>query len=313
MFSDDPLNTKNKVKLAYENQKFSNKFLPKINHKYIFSSIQAKQIYDKAKLFLKIDAYKSKDKKYLKVNELYYQYEHDNYSFSFGKDLRFWGSMELYNITDIYNRKNIKYFSYDKDKKLGSKNITYKRYLENEDELSVILKYDDKTCGFLQYSGSRDNYLSRDFSYILYISEDVKKLLTFHSIVNNNSIYKFEYLYNYNKNINDYYEVSFGVEHTIYEFFNNNDLGLIAEYYKNNKKIIQINNFNDDIFLAFRLHFNNIYSSEIIAGITRDYKTKQDTNSIEFKTRIKNNFTTKLSYVKDKNTNITLFSLTYHF
>ena len=300
----DEVEIKGNIGVEYKKQNFSNSFIKDIESKSINTQLELTKYYEDIKVFTKIEALNDKDdknRKYLKLNEIYIKYEAEDHEISVGKDIRFWGSLELYNLTDIYNKKNTLNDPYDKDKKLGAKNITLNKYFENEDELSITIANEtyDK---YIKYSGSRDEV---DFSFVV---QNDDKFFTYNTMVKDDTLYKLEYLYNF-KNSN-YYEFGSGIEHTLYGIVDKKDLGLIVEYYKSDNKILQN---QDDIFAGVRVTFNDIDSSDIVAGTIKDLDTNNYSYSFEYNTRFFDKFKTKISYMKNDSFDIVGFSVGYYF
>ena len=280
----------------------------------------------------------SKDTKrrYIDLQELNYTFSKGDYDFSFGKSIKFWGSLELHNLTDVFNQKDILDDITDEDKKLGSWNVSASKYFD-DDELSLIVKlkeeYQDYSKSgytkyfkseksryhptiFLKYSGSEGD---RDFAYILmsgydsfrdtiFDKEELKsylylanKFLTYQTLVQEDTIYKAEFAYTDVKNyqsIKDYYEYGLGVEKTFYSVWDKKDLGVLAEFYKSNinRKII----FQNDLFIGARLSFNDSASSEIVGGVIRDFDSDKNSYSLEVKKRVFDKFMLNIRYIKDE-------------
>ena len=321
------------------------------NQKAITAELEYEYEVQNGKFFSKIEALKDNDdnnKEYIMLNELYYKYFGDSYDITIGKSIKFWGALELFNPTDVFNSKNILDDITDKDKKLGAWNITYSKFFDNDDELSLIVKLRNETQDFvysksplntlllpynkeyeseksrhrptyyLKYSGSRDDFAKRDFSFIIQSGYDsyrdtilksgklkqylyqADKFLTYHTIVKDSTIYKLEFAYtdvkNYTK-IDDYSEYGVGLEHTLYGFWKEKDLGLLAEYYKNNINVTNIT-YQNDLFAGVRVEFNDSDSSDIVAGVIRDFDTDKNGYTLEYNTRIKDEFKTKIRYLK---------------
>ena len=289
-----------------------------------------------------------KKRRYIDLQELNYTFSYGDYDFSVGKSIKFWGSLELHNPTDIFNQKDILDDITDKDKKLGSWNISASKYID-DDELSLIVKlkesYQDysrvgytkyfksekskyRPTIFLKYSGSEGD---RDFAYILMSGYDsfrdtifdkgelksylylANKFLTYQTLVQGDTIYKAEFAYTDVKNyqtIKDYYEYGLGVEKTFYSVWDKKDLGVLAEFYKSNinRKII----FQNDLFIGARLSFNDTASSEIVGGVIRDFDSDKNSYSLEVKKRIFDKYMLNIRYIKDE-TKVLRASVGYYF
>jgi hypothetical protein len=81
-----------------------------------------------------------KERCYLLLNELYFTKEFEHYSVLLGKSVKFWGEMEGFNITDIYNQKNYLLDPFSKSAKLGSIGFNVTRYID-EKSLEFGMKF----------------------------------------------------------------------------------------------------------------------------------------------------------------------------
>jgi len=78
------------------------------NNALTFQS-EIKYFLEDGKIYSKIDALKDMDENkrdYFHIDELYYSKSFDNFDFDFGKKVVFLGSLEAYNIVNIFNRQN---------------------------------------------------------------------------------------------------------------------------------------------------------------------------------------------------------------
>jgi hypothetical protein len=80
-----------------------------------------------------------KERRYIELSDLYYRYNFENSDILVGRNTRFWGALEFYNITDIFNTKDWLDDPFDYDSKLGSWNVAYTHYFDSS-ELSLIVK-----------------------------------------------------------------------------------------------------------------------------------------------------------------------------
>lgn len=162
-----------------------------------------------------------KQKRYVDINELYMVKEYDDYRVQGGKMIKFWGELEGFNVTDIFNHQNHHFDPFDKEKKLGSYGVDLTYYKDESSlELGVKLYEDDKkypeinnpyTISQLPYSkelqsqNSKDRpsvYLKYDFTlgddiqsdnkFILYSGYDNKRYF----IPVNNTLYQYAYRVN---------------------------------------------------------------------------------------------------------------------
>jgi hypothetical protein len=93
------------------------------------------------------------------------------------------------------------------------------------------------------------------------------------------------------KYMGDYTQISFGVENNFYDVYGA-DIGVYTEYYKyiyleesvKNVDISEI--YDNDIFMALKLNFNDVGASEIKGGLMHDVKNREEVLKIEVKTRV---------------------------
>jgi len=69
-----------------------------------------------------------KEKKDIYFNELYLNHSFSDYDFKIGKILVYWGALEGFNVTDVFNQKNIALDLFDKNEKKGSWSATLSKY-----------------------------------------------------------------------------------------------------------------------------------------------------------------------------------------
>lgn len=314
-----------KTELKFDNDIFTTK----VNLEYLYSSQ-----YD--------------ERRYLYINELYITKEYEEYRFSLGKIIQYWGELEGFNIADVFNQKNYLLDPFDKSAKLGSWAFLASKYFDENvlefgikfyeedqkypDHLSPYypfgsMNYDDdlilsdsryKPTFHLSYSFSTDELLESETKLIFQHGYDNKRyfipidqrtlaqyayrmnryLLLSH-VVYEDTIFKMEASYTdviSDDMISDYAQLSFGVEKSFYDLAGT-DLNLYAEYYRyiyfdddkiENVDISEI--YNDDVFLALKLNFNNVGSTEFKGGILYDFGNKEKVFKIEAKSRIKDSF-----------------------
>ncbi len=82
------------------------------------------------------------DRSYLRVNELYAQYDLEDSQVLFGKSVRFWGALEVRNITDGFNISDFRSDPVENDK-VGSWNASYTRYTD-DGEFAIIAKFNEE-------------------------------------------------------------------------------------------------------------------------------------------------------------------------
>ncbi|QSZ42595.1 hypothetical protein GJV85_10900 [Sulfurimonas aquatica] len=146
---------------------------------------------------------------YLRLNELYLQYELEDSQIMFGKNIRFWGALEVNNITDNFNISEFRSDPVENDK-IGSWNASYTHYTDSG-EMSLIAKfyepnremsalpyiyypfttnviqYDaslitkksvNRPSVYLKYSGSTDDEYTLDYSVIFEDGYDSQRYYT---------------------------------------------------------------------------------------------------------------------------------------
>jgi len=205
---------------------------------------------------------------------------------------------------------------------------------------------------YLKYSGSTDTDYALDYTVILqngydsqrYFKADrygkfqenayiVNKLMTFNTLVVGSTLVKFEGTYANIKNsqsiptasgqvksISDYYHIGLGLEHTLTQFHNEADLGLIAEYYKyetidsGDKYLNDLEVFEamqNDLFLGFRYSFNEGNDASIVSGMILDLDYDEQVYYMEYESRINDTFKLKFDYryIEPSSDDPTVFNL----
>lgn len=313
--------------------------------------------------YLYSDEYKKR--RYLLLNELYFSKEFENYSLSFGKTIKYWGELEGFNITDIYNQKNYLLDPFNKDKKLGSLGLTFTRYIA-EDSLEFGMKlyeenlkypsqnspyypfpinYNDELglsdslylpTFFVAYSFITDEIFDSETKIILYHGYDnkryfiqtdtqdlsqysyrVNKGLLLSNIIYNDTIFKYELSYTdviSDKKMSDYAQISVGIEKTLYDLAGTN-ISLYIEHYKyfymqkNKIQNIDISEiYDNDIFLALRIDFQDTGDSELKSGILYDLNKDERVFKIEAKSRVLDKFILNGDFLQIISKNDTLLS-----
>ena len=111
-----------------------------------------------------------KERRYIDVNDLYYKHDFENSDLLIGRNTRFWGAMEFYNHTDVFNTKDLRDNPFDYDSKIGSNNIAYTQYFENS-ELALIAKVHEMGQK-VQESRSIYNFFPTSYNDTLVTQED---------------------------------------------------------------------------------------------------------------------------------------------
>lgn len=104
--------------------------------------IEVKKELDAGQFVAKLKGILDKDDKarrYVDFSDLYYKYNFDNADILIGRNTRFWGALEFYNLTDVFNTNDLLDDPFDYDSKFGAWNISYSYYLESA-EFSFIIK-----------------------------------------------------------------------------------------------------------------------------------------------------------------------------
>lgn len=167
---------------------------------------------------------KDENRRYLLLNELYTQNKTENSLIQIGRNIRNWGVMEAYSVTDVFNTKNYLSDSFDMSSKYGAFNAEY-TYSFDDQKVSLIAKmeendqpypdqdniynylplpYDGKLetekskhrpSIYLKYSGSYSDDLQIDYTVILQNGYDNKRYFTYENS-SFNSLIQYAYLVN---------------------------------------------------------------------------------------------------------------------
>jgi hypothetical protein len=304
--------------------------------------LKAKVIYDKD----------DHNRRYLEFEELYYRHDFEEWELLAGRNVLFWGALEVYNLVDVFNTKDTLDDPFDYDKKLGVWNISITRFFENfEVSLLVRLKeedqkfqesesvynflpldydshlkkeYHNRPSVFVKYSGSGEEVqvdygvmFEAGYDDLRYFSYDLKraklyqnaywvnKLMGYTTYVKGDTIYKAEgaYAISDDVKVSDYLYVGAGVEYTLYGLWEKKDLGLLAEYYGydrlNDTKLTSEALgvlFQNDLYVGFRLSFNDVASSEILAGVDMDLDNHEKLYLLKYDTRLWEHYKVELQY-----------------
>jgi hypothetical protein len=85
-----------------------------------------------------------KERRYVDFSDLYYKYDFEDSDILIGRNIRFWGALEFYNLTDVFNTKDFLDDPFDYDSKLGAWNTAFTKYFDSS-EISLIVKlYEEK-------------------------------------------------------------------------------------------------------------------------------------------------------------------------
>jgi hypothetical protein len=93
----------------------------------------------------------------------------------------------------------------------------------------------------------------------------------------------------------DYLASAAGFEYTFFEIFETPaDLGLLAEWLYDSRSGNALSDFEDDLFLAFRLAANDTQDSQLLAGVIQDLSSESQSFRVEASRRIGDSFTLNL-------------------
>jgi hypothetical protein len=188
------------------------------------------------------------NRRYLDFNDLYYKHNFDDGDLLIGRNTRFWGALEFYNISDVFNTKDFLDDPFDYDAKLGSWNIAYTRYLENS-EVSLIVKFSEEDQQ-MQDMESVNNFFNLPY----------EEKLRFNDGDNRPSIF-LKY-----SGSSDEVQVDYGL---IYENGFDSQRYLRAEYGKLHQVAYIVNKF---IGYATYINGDTIYKTELAYALSDDSK-----------------------------------------
>ena len=306
-----------------------------------------------------------KDRRYIMLHELYLSKEYEDYSFVFGKTIKYWGELEGFNIGDVYNQKNYLLDPFEKSDKLGAIGLSAKKYFA-ENSLEFIVKFYEQDIKYpsldslyspftmnynkelylsdkrytpsiyMVYNLISDERLDSDTKLILMHGYDnkryfipfsqttltqyayrVNKFLFTSNILYSDTLFKCEASYTdiiNDDKMSDYSQLSFGVEKSFYNIAST-DLDIYVEYYKyiymqddkmENVDISEI--YNNDVFSALKLNFNDVRSSEIKAGVLYDLDNSERVFKVEAKSRIIDGLISNAEYLQILSSENTLLS-----
>ena len=176
-------------------------------------------------------------------------------------------------------------------------NIVSDKYVDSETSLILLHGYDNKRSFIPVSSTTLSQYAYR-----------VNKALLLSHIIYNDTIFKTELVYtdvtDYAQ-MSDYMQLSVGVEHSLYELIGSADVTLFGEYYRylysNNEKLKNVDIseiYDNDIFLALRMNFNDVRNSEFKIGILQDVQKNENVIKATLKTRVYDIFVLDAEYLQ---------------
>ena len=289
-----------------------------------------------------------KNKRDFYINEIYGFATFENIDLKVGKIIQYWGALEGYNVTDVFNQKNTILDPFDKSEKKGSWSsiLTYYDNYNNNWELGLKF-YEDDNAYFdrdspyyqlplsynnhlelshsrytptfhLKYTFSSNLFFENDTSIVIQHGYDNKryykvnpnhqitqyaytasKILLFNTSIYEGYIFKFEGAYTdvkHNNLMSDYGQLALGIEKELYAQDSLN-VTLYTEYYryfykdKSKQKNSDLSElYDNDVFIATKISFNDISDSEIKLGLLHDLGKKETFLKVEGKTKISDNF-----------------------
>jgi len=136
---------------------------------------------------------KNNDRSFVRINEVYAQYEFEEDRILLGKNIRFWGALEVNNLVDTFNIQDGRNDPTRTDK-IGAYNFEYTHYLE-ESEFSLITKF---------YEQKRKMSASTYMYSTLQEGENLNN-----SLDSEKSLYRPNIYLTYNGSLNDEYAIDY--------------------------------------------------------------------------------------------------------
>jgi len=149
-------------------------------------------------------------------------------------------------------------------------------------------------------------------------------VFTYNTLAYENTLYKLEArASNIDENkeakMDDYIYLGVGIEHTLAAFYENIDVGFLAEYYnwiRLDKKYLSADSMmvlmQNDFFLGLRIAMNNASSTELVGGVIADLDSgSEQSYYAQIKSRIYDTFLVDLDlrYLSPSSNRITMMSL----
>ena len=214
---------------------------------------------------------------------------------------------------------------YEEDKKFPKLSSPYALPFSYNEELLLSAKRYTPTI-HLNYSFTTDELVESETKFIIQHGYDnkryftnttpttltqyayrVNKFILTSNILYEDTIFKLESSYTNvvdEKKVSDYAQLSFGIENNLYDI-KGFDITFYNEYYKyfyKNKSLlknIDISEvYNNDIFSALRLNFNDTKSSELRGGVLYDLDNSESVLKFDIKSRIKDGLVLKAQLLK---------------
>ena len=226
----------------------------------------------------------------------------DENSFTFGA--------KLYEADTRYAQKGTPYapfaLAYQKELQLSNSrytpsfyfmvNLTSQEFVESETKLLLYHGYDTKRDVVLQ-----ENLTLREYAY------RVNKAVLLSHILYEDTLLKMELSYtdviDYDA-MSDYAQLSGGVEKSFYAVLGDADVTLYGEYYRylyvdDTKQKYKDSSeiYDNDLFVALRLSFNDVRGSELRCGVLQDLQKKERVTELKYNTRIADSFMFHTEYL----------------
>ena len=98
--------------------------------------------------------------------------------------------------------------------------------------------------------------------------------------------------------VEDYTAFALGTEYTVYSVFKSRaDLSLLGEWNYDDRGLRSTNKFQNDLFLAARLAFNDVSGTELVAGLVADTDYSTRTLTVEWSRRLSDQWSVRLEAV----------------
>lgn len=251
---------------------------------------------------------------YNQKNYLLDPFDKDKKLGSIGGDFRYYFDDDYVDVGIKVYEKNIKYPKTDMP--YSPFNIAYDKSLQPSNQLnSFYLIYNfltqnsiDSENRIIIYHGyDNKRYFTLKNSSLSQTSYKVDKIMFLSHILYNDYIFKTELSYTDvidDDEISDYRQLSFGIERGFYEILGY-DINLYTEYYnyhyKDDSKIKNVDIselYNNDIFIATKINFNNLQNSELKLGILYDVKDYEKVYKTTFNSRVFSDFIFSSEYLQ---------------
>ena len=243
-----------------------------------------------------------------------------------------------FNITKYIDENTLEFGVkfYEENLKYPSLNSPYNPFPINYTKELELSDSKFSPTFYLSYSFIIEDYFDSETKMILYHGYDNKryftltpkqklsqyayksnKILLLSNIVYDDAIFKYELSYTdviNDKKISDYTQLSLGLEKTLYNLAQTN-ISFYLEYYrylymqKNKIQNVDISEvYDNDIFLALRIDFQDPRDSKLKAGVFYDLSLSERIFKIEAQSRIVDNFVLNTEFLQIVSKEETLLS-----